>query len=433
MIEIIDFNDNQFLQLINDNRSIETNNCYITSISLISKLINENKFPIKNKNIAIENILNFLSFIDVELKKNNSTILPIPRIILEKYFSRNTYKEYMDYLSNNEIITKVPYEDGKFYDFTTEGDKVGRCIQYRIHNNYINNDLCLVIMPEKTKTKLEKDINYEGKLEKTILKTQINYRAAILAEIKHFKDNYEDLFINETKRNEGINSLRIRVSAILSLKRRRFIKKGKNVDRVYHSFSSLSRISRPYLNNNGKGFHDLDIKNCQPLLLCYYMKSIDSPIDDNYLEICENGLFYESLMDEDNLKVLINNYPQKGNEYDIKYKEYREEIKLECYKYIYFNFNKKKDIVKRFANLYPNTYYFLDNFYKMINDKTMASILQNIEAAIFNNIIPTKSKYYFTLFDAIYFSDYEDSYSIEQEIETKFSMLGIKPKIKKTI
>lgn len=416
MIEIIplNFKNDEYLTLLSDKETIETNNCYITSISLLGKLLDEKTFPIKNRNIAIENILSFFSYIDCMIKRNDSTIVPIPRGVIDKYFTRDTYKKYMDYFNDNEILTKVPYEDGKFYEYSIINNKKvkgGRCMQYRMHTKYLQDDLCIAIFPIESNVKLEKDSEYNKKYEKTILKTQINYRDSILAEIKNYK---LDIL------NNNINALRFRINAILNLNNKRFIKKGEKVDRIYHSFTNLSRISRKYLNIKGKTFYSLDIANCQPLLLCYYIISQGGVIDDNYLKACEDGLFYETLMDSEYVKTLN----------DEQYEEYRDEIKVSTYKCIYFDFKKGKPIVNKFAEMYPNTYYFLDNFYQTITDITMASILQNIEASIFNTIEPVKSNYYFTLFDAIYFNNWEDSISIECEIKEKFGKLGITPKLK---
>lgn len=431
MIEIIplDFNNEEYISIIEGQENIETNSSYITSITLLSTLIKETTFPIKNRYIAMENILTFMCYIDSQIKRNKNTIIPIPRIIIDHYFSRDTYKKYMDYLDNNQILTKVPYNDGKFYDYSEEGDKKGRCIQYRVHNKYMNDDLCIAVFPKENNIKLETDKKYNNKLEKTILKTEINYREAILDEIKNYRSYKTDIFTSQDTITKGINSLRCRISAILSLNNKRYIRKGDKVDRVYHSFSNLSRISRKHLNHSkGKCFYSLDITNCQPLLLCYYMKTVNEITDDSYIKACEDGKFYETLMDEEHIKTLRDTL--SDNDFKIIYEEYRNDIKEQTYKYIYFNFNKQENIVKKFANLYTNTYYFLSNFYESTPEITMASNLQNIEASVFNSIIPNKSKYYFTLFDAIYFSDYEDSISIQLRIEEMFSMLGLKPKLK---
>ena len=58
------------------------------------------KLPIENKRIALRNILDFLTFIDNKINIKGDTLLPISSKELEKYFSRNLYKEYMKILKD---------------------------------------------------------------------------------------------------------------------------------------------------------------------------------------------------------------------------------------------------------------------------------------------------------------------------------------------
>lgn len=423
MIEIIPITlkEEDYKQIMN-NKEIEENICFVSSISLITTLMNNTTFPIKNKYIAMRNILKFMNHVDSILRiKNNDTIVPIHTDSLIKYFTRDQYKEYVELLNKLEIMTKVPYKDGKFYDYYNKNkdenasDKLIRTLQYRIHNKYLNDELCMIIFDDNTDIELEKDNKYNIKLENTILKTKINYREAIVDEIQWYHHN-----VNVNNKLEMINKLRIRISNVLQLGIKRYIKKGTKVDRIYNSFCNLSKVSRKHLHVKGYKFNYIDVKNCQPLILCYYILSKGGIIDDNYLLACENGSFYETLFIEEQIKDM--------NPEQIK--EYRDEIKVDTYQNIYFAFNKQSDITKRFANLYPNIYYFLSEYYSANVEETMASNLQNMEASIFNNILPSKSKNYYTLFDAIYFIDIDDTQDIYNQINTLFAKLNIKPALK---
>lgn len=414
MIEIIPINlENDDYKYLSD--GVNTNVSFVSSIKLITRLVSINEYPIKNKYIAINNILSFLSGMDILLNNKNKTTLPISTRKLIKYFNINKYKQYVDLLSEINIMTKVPYDDGVWYDYSKDISSKGRCLQYRFHNDYLNDDLCIVIFNTKSLPILKKDRDYNKKFENTILKTQINYREAIIDEIKNYNNNLT--FINK---KESIYKLRCKLSAIVQLTHKRYITKGNKVNRVYTSFCNLSRISRKHLHNKGVKFNFVDIKNCQPLLLCYYIISKYGVIDDNYLSSCQHGKFYETLFDSE---LIIN-----MNEDQLE--EYRSNIKVLTYKNIYFNLNKKEAITIKFASLYPNTYYYLCNYYESNIEETMASNLQNIEANIFNNIFPERSKYYYTLFDAIYFTDIMDIDIIYDKINMEFEKLNIIPKIK---
>ena len=285
----------------------------------------------------------------------------------------------------------MPYADGKFYDY---GDTKRYC-QYRIHNQYVLDKVCLVIAPKDRPAKLITDKKYPAKFEKTIRDTKCNYSEAI-----------KDEFYNYVLTGMPENKLRIRLSRLFALSNDRYMKQGDKVDRVYHSFSNLSKISRKYLHIDNKGFHDIDIKNCQPLLLCYLLRQLNMSVDDNYIRDCECGNVYERFIT-----------PERN----------RDNVKTELYSAIYFDFKIKEPIADEFKTIYPATYQSLQILDS--DPVTLASKLQNIEASIFNELKPKKSKYYFTLFDAIYFSDSDDIQDLIQQLQNSFVVYGISPKL----
>jgi hypothetical protein len=389
MIEIIPFNKSLFNDY-NLDKAEFTKYCYINDIELISKLLSI-ELPILNTRIALKNIFDFLTYIDNRLSINNeSTILPISSATIISYFSRDTYKEYLNILKDLKIITAIPYDNGSFYA------KGQLNTQYRIHNEYINKEDLAIIILEEDRSKEEftnEIIELDERYIKTIKSLEINIKDAVSAEIENFKNN-----------NLSVSTLRNRISRLFYTKRKRFIKKGKNVDRIYHSFSNISKVSRKHINIK---MFDVDIKNCQPLLLVYLLKSNNMLLDDNYQLDCENGIFYENF-------IGINGFD-------------RDQSKVALYKNIFFGFNKRSLFNKRFNELYPNTWSSLNEISK--SDISLASQLQNIESELFNNLIPKKSKFYFTLFDAIYFDNMSDVKLIVKTINRFFNNLNISVKI----
>jgi hypothetical protein len=371
---------------------------YINNLDIIAKLATM-ELPIANRRIALRNIFDFLTYIDTRIEQTENTIIPISSRIIEDYFSRNTYKKYMDILSNLDIITKVSYKDGTFYK------KGSLCLQYRVHNAYLHNEDLAIISLEDDRSKENFTNEVEGldkRFENTIKKLEINIPLAIEAEIKHFRE-----------KSLSIYALRNRISRIFYTKRKRFIKKGKKVNRIYHSFTNLTKVSRKFFNVN---LYDIDIVNCQPLLLVALLEKNGFKYDKSYKIDCEAGCFYERFMDI--------NKPD-----DISSYEWRNgNTKPALYKSIFFGFNKASKHNKRFLELYPETW----NSLKIISEECnpLASQLQNLESDLFNNLIPKKSKYYFTLFDAIYFDNILDRFSLEKEIKDYFQRYGINVAIK---
>lgn len=184
-------------------------------------------------------------------------------------------------LKELKIITKVPYADGTWY---IKGEY---CMNYRMFNENYAGDLCVVII-ETAVNKLEfekDDYKHDQNIVRTIKKIQINYNDAVLGELKYNKDN-----------NLSLNNLRLRLNTLFMLNQKRYIKKGHKVDRIHHSFSNLPKISRKHIHINGQKFNDIDVKNCQPLLLCYLIKKLGMELDLQYKNNCQDGKFYESFI-----------------------------------------------------------------------------------------------------------------------------------------
>lgn len=361
----------------------------VIGLNTISKLLAYNKYPL-NRKMAIKNIIVFLKALDnMNFEKKN--ILSVSSKIISKYLTTRYYKRYMEILKELEIISKVPYHDGTFYSVEEY------CMQYRLFNEYVNDELCLVLLNDRSNISYEADEKYNIKFEKTLKRVDVDYKAAVASEIAYYKSNLDP----------SLNSLRVRLNTLFSLNSRRWIKKGNKVDRVYHSLTNISKVSRKHLHIDGEKFNDVDIKNCQPLLLCYLIKSLGLDIDANYQQDCEIGYVYERFITGPCVA------------------EQRAIVKVDMYKCIYFDFKPEQVIAKSFEQLYPLTYKSL----QILNEgeEKLATLLQNIEASIFNTLSVKKSKFYYTLFDSIYFIDIEDCGMIIKQIREKFAILGIKP------
>jgi len=383
-----------FSESVVDNLTIQktklTRYCYINDIDLVSNIL-ANNLPIKNTRIALRNILDFLTFIDMKINEKENTCFPIPATKIISFFGVDNYKQYMNLLKKLDIISAVSYQDGSFY-------KVGSLYtQYRVHNAYINQEnLAIIILDEdRRKDDFTNEVtNLDSRFVNTIKQLEVNIKEAITAEIQYYKDN-----------NLKLSTLRTRISRIFYTKRKRFIKSGTKVNRVYHSFTNLSKVSREHLDMK---LINVDVTNCQPLLLVAHLIKNFMNYDNSYLMDCEAGLFYERF--------------EGINKFD------RDEIKRSIYKNIFFAFVPKNKFNKRFKELYPETWLALE----YINNSgiSLAAELQNLESELFNNLIPEKSKYFFTLFDAIYFDNINDITAIVKSIKNFFEELGIEVKVK---
>ncbi len=205
-----------------------------------------------------------------------------------------------------------------------------------------------------------------------------------------------------------------RINKILKFnrERNRYCIKGKKSNRIYHALCFLPKECRKHLNVS---FNVLDIVNCQPLLLCYYLKNNDLQYDNSFLDDVQNGCFYETIQNAiNNLNIKIT----------------RDEVKKEIYSQILFDFktHEKYLVNKVFKDIYPNTYESLMGIHLDIEQTniTLASILQNLESELFNNLKVQNSEYYFTLFDAIYFNDKIDDLDLRTQIDDYFKKLNLR-------
>ncbi len=375
--------------------------CYITSLSIISGLINRNDYPLKKKNYSIQKILNFLTIVDTKLNsiKNSPQkyIIPMGTSELIGYFSRDTYKQFLKIMEEEEIIKAVPYKNGNYYRYSSLKNDKTYTKRYCVLQTYLKKtDFALIWIDDLDKKKerrlnVDENIKLPAKYKKTIKKLEINIVNAIKAEMKHCQDN-----------NIGDQKLKIRISRIFYTTQKRFLKKGKKVDRIYHSFTNVSKVARKNYNID---FTGIDVVNCQPLLLALYLRKNEMPLDDSYVRDCEHGEIYERFV---GLKAMG-----------------RDEVKVAIYRYLFFGWDERTQINKYFRHIYPSTWKSLAIIHKH-KEFSLASVLQNTEASIFNSLVPKKSKYYFTHFDAIYFSDIRDSAHLQAEIIEHFACQNIR-------
>lgn len=360
---------------------------YCTSIETITKLVNYNNYPIENKRLAITNILNFLNYVDSKIIKKG-TKFPIYWENMAKFMTVQHYKAYENILKELKIISPVPYQDGTYYK------KGLRTTLFRVFNEYTDSEICLFYMPyTKPKLKLDCKIKLDKKFTDCLVYADIDIESALKDELNYCRVS-----------TVTPEALRYRVNAILRLKFDRYATSGVKVDRIYHSFSNLSKISRKHLHVKGKKFNDIDIKNCQPLLLCALLKKHGFKVDDNYLLDVQKGDFYEKF---------------------VHYQRNRDNVKIQLYKNIFFDFKPNAEISLKFKLLYPHVYNALESFKEQ--SKSMACLLQNLEADIFNSIVPPVSNYYYTLFDSVYFIAPTDAVNLMKILYKKFAKYGLKP------
>lgn len=126
--------------------------------------------------------------------------------------------------------------------------------------------------------------------------------------------------------------------------------------RLYSSITNISSTATPFIKIDGKKTYELDVKNCQPLLLATIIQH------DKYKQDVENGIFYDKLANV----LLIT----------------RDEAKLRVYRHVLFNDDKLSS-----GNLYNALEVLYTGLVDQINTLkekgNIALMLQKIESDIF--------------------------------------------------
>lgn len=110
--------------------------------------------------------------------------------------------------------------------------------------------------------------------------------------------------------------------------------------RLYTSITNMPSVFRQFLSfESNEKLIEVDQKNCQPLLLSH----IDSRVDDNYRELCEQGEFYSYL--EKEMRQSGINMSDKGS------------FKVDFFSKVFFDTEKRNNKYKEiFKDCFPNTY-----------------------------------------------------------------------------
>lgn len=195
--------------------------------------------------------------------------------------------------------------------------------------------------------------------------------------------------------------------------------------RVVCNFSLLHREFRKYLRYEGKPFKGLDIRNSQPLLAGtlikkdYYgvNKELDNEIDD-YIRLCEEGLFYEEFMDDENVD--------------------RTKFKKQFFRDVFFSRNPKKRLTnlrKKFILRFPNIHEVIKEIKGDVEDsyKQFAVNLQRFESEIiFDGVnVPLLRDGYgcFNIYDSIVSHSDEVLEKARVLIYNEFKKYGVRPTI----
>ena len=178
--------------------------------------------------------------------------------------------------------------------------------------------------------------------------------------------------------------------------------KVSNEGRFYSSITNLPSDCKEYLELYSKKIIELDVSNCQPLLLASLIKNLE------YKKDAENGVFYDKMAAKIGCKRL-------------KFKNY-------SYKYLFFS-NKilKSGIIYKAINeCYPLLIEQINNIKKQ---NKLSLVLQKLESSIFIEQIGRLPHPKITIHDSV-LVQIEDYNFFKKMIENEFQKLDLKVSFK---
>lgn len=178
--------------------------------------------------------------------------------------------------------------------------------------------------------------------------------------------------------------------------------KLSNEGRFYNTLTNLSYTSIPFMKLKRRGLKEIDIVNCQPLLLSKLVNN------EEYKSDCENGIFYDRMAKELNMT--------------------RNEFKVLSYKYIFFSNKKLKSgkIYEAMEKIYGG---LIEQINELRDKIEISKEMQKIESDIFVNKISSLDFKMMLRHDAVYV--YEEDYDIVKSyVIIEFNKIGLNPTIK---
>jgi len=282
-------------------------------------------------------------------------------------------------------------------------------------------------------------MNYEKELLPLYQKLEDNYKLILLdtSQAKNLMNNYlEERHQFEPKRNW---KKQIYTPIYDDAKHRAWTMLADNFvankyfsvcerGRVYNSLTNLPRDLRQYLSVNEDPFFEIDIANCQPMLI---VPLLYQSLRDQGQEIPDDVLLYKRLTEKG---IFYNYFLTCLDKHSVSYSEFKGVYKLDFFKRIFFDTEKINYKYKQVFNaIFPTVGRFIKNI-KQDNYKQLSYLLQKLEAEIMvkgvaQSLLNSEINEFYVLHDAIC-APMKHVNKVKQAILAEFKKVELSPVIK---
>ncbi|MEI8234256.1 MAG: hypothetical protein WCH57_06180 [Verrucomicrobiota bacterium] len=225
-------------------------------------------------------------------------------------------------------------------------------------------------------------------------------------------------FINDSYREDVKKYNCNLISSDFIAEKEWFFSTDKNTGRVFNNITNLGRDLRKFLRLDGQPVFEVDVANCQPLLLHSVYENKETAEAKRYLRLVESGKFYELLQ-------------------TLTGEEDRSKIKKQ---FLTFLFSKERDLAKwalsienEFAQQFPELTAIISAMRKRDKDALWKK-LQTLEASIIIGKVVPKCEALglkvLTIHDSLLTHE-EDKKTVKSLIKKEFAAeLGVKVSVK---
>jgi hypothetical protein len=312
-----------------------------------------------------------------KLNDNRNGYVSIYSKAMEQVINTRQYSKVLRFLIENHIIeTDDLYSNGGEYE---QYEK--KCKWYRLTDRYASSTARQMMIDD---TAFEKKITYIQQQQINNIMKNNPLAQYINFNLNELRIDSEGAFVMigdmlSSDNDFTIEQYNIYNHVIHKILNKDFFLTIDDNGRIHNNLTNLPRILRKYLYiDPRKELVNLDIRNSQPLIMAVLIreayKNKELPMDcQNYIYLCEQGIFYDKMMD----LLDIPNCP-------IHRENIRKDFKQDCFGRIFYcrtneNYTYKES--KAFKKEFPNVYDVIVAE-KKGNYKKIANKMQQYEAQI---------------------------------------------------
>lgn len=356
-------------------------------------LSKENKIFFNNQILKTDYLINIIHELIIKFLFTNDIYFNLWSILLKKKYGKH-YNYYIKYLEEKDFIKLHSnyYATKKSKTYKLNKDDLNDIVKCNVDDKFLlkkhSQDYLMNTFLEINSSPISLDLR--KKLVNDIYSIDIDHKESL-----NFLNKQKDE--NKISREKYLHN----IYSIDSIKNKHIFFKFDEYGRFHNNFTILKKeIRNKFIKIDGENVGEIDLKNSQPFFLGFLIFQEFSGLLNaeciRFLKLVKEGLIYDDF---------IECYPEYS----------RDEVKILFYKVLFGNNNYDNKENKKFREIYPTVYEYIQEL-KSLNKtyKELSHLLQRKESDfIFKIVEQIKNTYpyikLFTVHDSIIFPKKYDS------------------------